>query len=76
MCNLWLFADEKLRIVTTLVQQVMTYAAVRDIVEDTYDKLRVKKYDLKLLQWAEVRRIREDQVAQYVPLSDYFEYYL
>lgn len=45
----------------------MTYAAVRDIVEDSYDKLRVKKYDLKLLQWAEVRRVREDQVAKCVP---------
>ncbi|XP_076442628.1 LOW QUALITY PROTEIN: bromodomain adjacent to zinc finger domain protein 1A-like [Babylonia areolata] len=57
--------DDKLRLVTTLVQQVMTYAAVRDIVEETYDKLRVKKYDLKLLQWAEVRRIKEDQAIQY-----------
>lgn len=57
--------EEKLRLVSTLVQQVMTYAAVRDIVEDSYDKLRVKKYDFKLLQWAEVRRIREDQVASY-----------
>ena len=63
---LLLSSDEKLRLVSTLVQQVMTYAAVRDIVEDSYDKLRVKKYDLKLLQWAEVRRLREDQVAQCV----------
>lgn len=48
----------------TLVQQVMTYAAVRDIVEDSFEKLRVKKYDLKLLQWAEVRREREDAAAR------------
>ncbi|XP_076463791.1 bromodomain adjacent to zinc finger domain protein 1A-like [Babylonia areolata] len=51
--------DEKLKLLTTLVQQVMTYAAVRDIIEDSYDKLRVRKYDLKILQWAEVRRVRE-----------------
>ena len=56
-------ADDKIRLVATLVQQVMTYATVRDIIEETYDKLRVKKYDFKLLQWAELRRIRDDQVS-------------
>ncbi|KAK7504212.1 hypothetical protein BaRGS_00004516 [Batillaria attramentaria] len=62
--------DDKVRLVMTLVQQVMSYAAVRDIVEESFDKLRVKKYDLKLLQWAEVRREREDAAAKYRRLME------
>ncbi|KAL8611016.1 hypothetical protein ACOMHN_042632 [Nucella lapillus] len=57
--------EEKLRLLMTLVQQVMTYAAVRDILEDSYDKLRVRKYDLKIMQWAEVRRVRETLAEMY-----------
>lgn len=62
--------EEKVRLVMTLVQQVMTYAAVRDIVDESFDRLRVKKYDLKLMQWAEVRREREEAAAKYKRLVE------
>lgn len=59
-----LVTEDKLRLLVTLVQQVMTYAAVRDMVEESYDKLRLKKYDLKQMQWAEQRREREEAAAK------------
>ena len=45
----------------TLIQQILTYAMVRDMVEESADKLRLKKYDLKQMQWAEQRRIKEEE---------------
>ncbi|XP_071081443.1 bromodomain adjacent to zinc finger domain protein 1A-like [Haliotis cracherodii] len=60
-----LIPGEKLRVLNTLVQQILSYAAARDIVEESYEKLRLMKYDLKQLQWAEQRREREDAQAKY-----------
>ena len=55
-----MFSDEKLKLLTVLVDQFLTYAATRDILEDNFDKLRQLKNDLKQLQWGEQKREREE----------------
>lgn len=55
---------DRLKIISVLIQQFMTYAATRDIVEDGGEKLRSLKMDLKQLQWAEQRREREEATAK------------
>lgn len=38
---------------------------VRDMIEESGEKLRIKKFDLKQLQWAEQRREREEQANRW-----------
>lgn len=54
-----------MRLLDTLVQQILTYAMVRDMIDESSEKLRLKKYDLKQFQWAEQRREREEQANRY-----------
>ncbi|XP_013069196.2 bromodomain adjacent to zinc finger domain protein 1A-like isoform X1 [Biomphalaria glabrata] len=56
---------DKAKIINTLIQQILTFAMVRDMIEENGEKLRLKKYDLKQLQWAEQRREREEQANRY-----------
>ena len=55
----------KTKIVQTLIQQIVTYAMVRDIMDETAEKFRLKKYDLKQMQWAEQRRQREEEANKW-----------
>ncbi|GFN82816.1 bromodomain adjacent to Zinc finger domain protein 1a [Plakobranchus ocellatus] len=55
---------EKVKIITTLIHQILTFAMVRDTIEDASERLRIKKYDLKQFQWAEQRREKEEQAAR------------
>lgn len=57
--------SDRLKIISVLIQQFMTYAAARDIIEDSGEKLRSLRMDLKQLQWAEQRREREDATARW-----------
>lgn len=57
--------SDRLKIIMVLIQQFMTYAATRDIIEDGNDKMRQLKMDLKQLQWAEQRREREEAANKY-----------
>ncbi|XP_045165430.2 bromodomain adjacent to zinc finger domain protein 1A-like isoform X2 [Mercenaria mercenaria] len=57
--------NEKLKLLIVLVDQFLTYAATRDIIEDNFDKLRQLKNDLKQLQWGEQKREREEAANRY-----------
>ncbi|XP_035825711.1 bromodomain adjacent to zinc finger domain protein 1A [Aplysia californica] len=61
---------EKAKIISTLVQQIVTYAMVRDTIEDSGERLRIKKYDLKQMQWAEQRREKEEQATKYKKMME------
>lgn len=37
---------------------------VRDVIEDSGEKLRIRKFDLKQMQWAEQRREKEEQAQK------------
>ncbi|XP_033735417.1 bromodomain adjacent to zinc finger domain protein 1A-like [Pecten maximus] len=56
---------DKLKILRVLIQQILTYAATRDTIEDNYERLRQLKSDLKQLQWSEHRREREEAAMRY-----------
>jgi len=47
-----------------LVDQFLTYATTRDLLEDNYEKLRQMRLDLKKLQWGEQQREREEATAK------------
>jgi len=56
---LWSLAD-KLRIISTLITQLLTYASIRDVIEESIDQYKSVSYELKQIQWAEQRREREE----------------
>ncbi|XP_059156185.1 bromodomain adjacent to zinc finger domain protein 1A-like isoform X2 [Physella acuta] len=62
--------SEKVKIINTLIQQILTFAMVRDMIEENSEKLRLKKYDLKQLQWAEQRREKEEQANRYKKMME------
>ena len=43
-----------------LIQQLLTYVTMRDVVEDSHDKLRQLRNELRQYQWAAQRRDREE----------------
>jgi len=55
---------DRLKIIIVLIQQFMTYAASRDIIEDGNEKMRHIRMDLKQMQWAEQRREREESATK------------
>ncbi|KAL3873559.1 hypothetical protein ACJMK2_036658 [Sinanodonta woodiana] len=57
--------SDKLKILKLLVDQFLTYAAVRDVVEDNYDTVRQLRIDLKQLQMTEQRREREEAALRH-----------
>ncbi|XP_060068944.1 bromodomain adjacent to zinc finger domain protein 1A-like [Ylistrum balloti] len=64
-CVFDLEPDDKLKILRVLIQQILTYAATRDTIEDNYERLRQLKSDLKQMQWSEHRREREEAAIRY-----------
>ena len=62
----FLFSGAKLRIVEALIQQMLTYAATRDMIEDNYEKLRQAKQDLRSFQAQKNIREREEATFWYV----------
>ncbi|XP_069119018.1 bromodomain adjacent to zinc finger domain protein 1A-like [Argopecten irradians] len=65
LCVFDLEPVDKLKILRVLTQQILTYAATRDTIEDNYERLRQLKSDLKQLQWSEHRREREEAAIRY-----------
>lgn len=55
---------DKLTIINCLMNQLLTYADVRDIIEDRLDKSRQAKLDIKTLQIAEKKREQEFNTAK------------
>ncbi|CAH1169684.1 unnamed protein product [Phaedon cochleariae] len=56
---------DKLQILSCLINQLLTYADVRDIVEERLDKSKQLKSDLKTVQVAEKKREQEFVTAKY-----------
>ena len=56
----YIVAGEKMKILNALINQLLTYVACRDFVEDNFEKLRQIRYDLKQHQWTEQRRERDE----------------
>ncbi len=53
-------SGEKLKLLVALINQLLTYVACRDFVEDNFEKFRTQRYDLKQYQWAEQRREKDE----------------
>lgn len=53
--------DEKLKVATCLIHQLLTVASIRDIIEERYDKLHQAKKELKSFLLAEQRKEREEK---------------
>ncbi|KAK3751462.1 hypothetical protein QZH41_000753 [Actinostola sp. cb2023] len=60
-----LSTEEKLKILTALCGQLMTYATSREYVEDGFDKLKKTRREWLSDQWAEQRREKEEAAARY-----------
>ncbi|XP_014676172.1 PREDICTED: bromodomain adjacent to zinc finger domain protein 1A-like [Priapulus caudatus] len=60
-----LSASDRLKILHVLIGQLLTYTAIRDVIEDNMEKLRQLKYELRHLQWAEQRKEKEEQQARF-----------
>lgn len=56
--------EEKLQILDCLMNQLLTYADIRDIVEERLDKLKQQKNDLKAIQLIEKKREQEHVAAK------------
>ena len=59
-------AGDKLKILTALVQQLMTYVACRDVIEENFDNLRATRGELRAHQWAETRREKDEATFWWV----------
>ncbi|KAK9747160.1 ATP-utilizing chromatin assembly and remodelling N-terminal [Popillia japonica] len=59
-----LTTDDKLKIITCLVSQLLTYADVRDVIEERLDTIKQSKLDLRTAQFAERKRCAEVVLAK------------
>lgn len=60
---------DKLQILSCLINQLLTYADVRDVLEERLDKMKQLKGDLKILQLAEKKR-EQEQVTSRLKLKN------
>lgn len=51
--------DDKMKIISCLINQILTYADIRDVVEETIEKNRLAKLELKAIRGAERKREME-----------------
>ena len=51
---------DKLTILSTLINQLLSYASLRDVIDEAMDSYKSLSYELKQIQWAEQRRDREE----------------
>jgi len=59
VCELEL--DDKIKIVTCLINQLLTFASIRDAIEERYDKLHQARRELKLFLLAEQKKEKEEK---------------
>ena len=57
-------AEERLRLMQLLVNQLVTFCSTRDWVEENAEKLKTAKNELRHLQWAEKRREAEEAATK------------
>ena len=55
--------SEKLKILSVLMNQVLTYASVRDIIDDSLEKLKEVKNEYRLQKMSDLKQEREDIAA-------------
>ncbi|XP_072750012.1 bromodomain adjacent to zinc finger domain protein 1A isoform X1 [Anoplolepis gracilipes] len=53
--------DDKIKIVTCLINQLLTFASIRDAIEERYDKLHQARRELKLFLLAEQKKEKEEK---------------
>lgn len=53
--------DDKIKIVTCLINQLLSFASIRDAIEERYDKLHQAKKELKLFLLAEQKKEKEEK---------------
>ncbi|XP_011172967.1 bromodomain adjacent to zinc finger domain protein 1A isoform X1 [Solenopsis invicta] len=53
--------DDKIKIVTCLINQLLAFASIRDAIEERYDKLHQAKRELKLFLLAEQKKEKEEK---------------
>ncbi|XP_067206376.1 bromodomain adjacent to zinc finger domain protein 1A isoform X2 [Linepithema humile] len=53
--------DDKIKIVICLINQLLTFASIRDAIEERYDKLHQAKRELKLFMIAEQKKEKEEK---------------
>ncbi|KAG8235735.1 hypothetical protein J437_LFUL016197 [Ladona fulva] len=54
----------KMKILTCLVNQILTYAAVRDVIEESVEKLKLAKISLRQHQAGEIKREKDEAAAR------------
>ncbi|KAB7493629.1 Bromodomain adjacent to zinc finger domain protein 1A [Armadillidium nasatum] len=62
--------EEKIKILTVLVSQILTYASVRDNIEEKVEKLRELSYNYKMYKFAIVRKEKEETNAKKQKIKD------
>lgn len=58
--------EEKLKVIQSLIHQILSYSAVKDIQDDSYDRFKQARNDLRTLQAAEKRKETEDHLWRFV----------
>ncbi|XP_015181281.1 PREDICTED: bromodomain adjacent to zinc finger domain protein 1A isoform X2 [Polistes dominula] len=53
--------DDKLKLVTCLINQLLTFASIRDFIEERYEKLNQARKELKLFMIAEQKKEKEEK---------------
>lgn len=53
--------NDKIKIVICLINQLLTFASIRDAIEERYDKLHQAKRELKLFMLAEQKKEKEEK---------------
>lgn len=53
--------DDKIKIITCLINQLFTFASIRDAIEESHDKLHQAKRELKLFLVAEQKKEKEEK---------------
>ena len=67
-CLLPPFAGHKLKILNVLIGQILTYASLRDAIDDNIEELKKEKNGLRLHQQTVGRYEKEIQAARYHPI--------
>ena len=53
--------DDRLKVVTCLINQLLTFASIRDVIEERYEKLHQAKKELKSFLVAEQKKEKEER---------------
>ncbi|CAL4114387.1 unnamed protein product, partial [Meganyctiphanes norvegica] len=56
--------EQKLKVLNVLVGQILTYASVRDILEENIEKLKEAKNNLRQHKWEILRKEKEEDAAR------------